>query len=151
MGIAAPPDIHKLKSELSRAKKSNDLKYYQRLRLISEVTTEGRPISEAADRCAAPYRSAQNWLHRYKSGGIPALRNRPGPGRPTKLSAAQLDRLRHVIALDPKSAGFASPRWTSALIAKWIAREFNIMYSTSQVHRIIRKSVGGISVGEERK
>ena len=70
-----------LKSELSRAKKSNDLKYHQRLRLILEVTADRRTISEAADRVAAPYRSAQNWLHRYRQGGLQALRNRPGPGR----------------------------------------------------------------------
>ena len=149
--IDTPSDIHKLKSELSSAKKSNDLKYYQRLRVILAIASEGRTIADAADRCDAPYRSAQNWIHRYKRGGLQALRNRPGPGRPQKLSPTQCSRLREVIDRDPKSAGIDSPRWTSALIAKWIACEFDIRYSVSQVHRMIKKSVGNISAREERR
>jgi transposase len=53
------------------------------------------------------------WLARYREGGKDALRARPVPGRPPKLTGVQMRRLYTLITgTDPRQLEFAFALWT---------------------------------------
>jgi transposase len=78
------------------------------------------------------------WLAKYREGGLEALKARPVPGRPPKLSGAQLARLYGlVVGNDPRQLRFAL--WTRAMVRELIRREFGVRLSEVSVGRLLRK------------
>ena len=51
------------------------------------LKSEGRKAQEIADFLGFCQQAVNNWLHRYKAGGIEALATTPGGGRPPILSS----------------------------------------------------------------
>ncbi len=80
------------------------------------------------------------WLAKYRQGGLDALRAKPVPGRPPKLSDAQLGRLyRLAVGNDPRQLRFASALWTRAMVRGLVHREFGVRLSEPSVGRLLRK------------
>jgi transposase len=80
------------------------------------------------------------WLAKYREGGLEALKGRPVPGRPPKLSGAQLARLYGlVVGNDPRQLRFAFALWTRAMVRELIRREFGVRLSEVSVGRLLRK------------
>ena len=79
------------------------------------------------------------WLAKYREGGKEALRARPVPGRPPKLSGEQMRRLYTLIAgADPRQLEFAFALWTRDMVRALIRREFRISLSAVSVGRLLR-------------
>jgi transposase len=62
------------------------------------------------------------WLARYREGGG-RRSGSPLPGRPPRLSGAQLARLYGLVVV-PRQLRFASALWTRAIVRERIGREF---------------------------
>src|SRR5918993_4623002 len=57
------------------------------------------------------------WLAKYREGGRDALKARPVPGRPPKLSGEQMRRLYTLIAgADPRQLEFGFALWTRGMV-----------------------------------
>jgi len=81
-----------------------------------------------------------SWLANYREGGLEALRARPVPGRPAKLSGAQLGRLYGlVVGNDPRQLRFAFALWTRAMVGDLVRREFGVRLSEVSVGRLLRQ------------
>src|ERR671913_428784 len=79
------------------------------------------------------------WLAKYREGGRDALKARPVPGRPPKLSGEQMRRLYTLIAgADPRQLEFGFALWTRDLVRELIRREFRISLSAVSVGRLLR-------------
>jgi transposase len=79
------------------------------------------------------------WLARYREGGRDALKARPVPGRPPKLSGEQMRRLYTLIAgTDPRQLEFGFALWTRDMVRTLIRREFRISLSAVSVGRLLR-------------
>ena len=79
------------------------------------------------------------WLAKYREGGKEALRARPVPGRPPKLSGEQMRRLYTLITgADPRQLEFAFALWTRELVRELIRREFRVSLSAVSVGRLLR-------------
>ena len=79
------------------------------------------------------------WLAKYREGGREALRARPVPGRPPKLSGEQMRRLYALIAgADPRQLEFGFALWTRDMVRTLIRREFNVSLSAVSVGRLLR-------------
>lgn len=57
-------------------------------------------------------RSIFYWAKRFQEGGISLLQERPHPGRPSGLSAKEIDLLSDIIDSRPIAYGFSSGTWT---------------------------------------
>ena len=80
------------------------------------------------------------WLAKYRQGGLEALKARPVPGRPPKLSGAQLARVYAlVVGNDPRQLRFVFALWTRAMVRELIRREFGVRLSEVSVGRLLRK------------
>ena len=82
--------------------------------------------------------SVTRWKHRLAHGGLPALRRRSAPGRASRLTAGQWDRLVRLLARGALRAGFDTEQWTLPRIAAVIERVFGVAYHPRSLGRALR-------------
>jgi transposase len=110
-----------------------------RLRAIDAVESGVHPEDVAAT-LGMSRSTVFGWIARYRAGGKQALRARPVPGRPPKLTGTQLGRLYALITgTDPRQLQFEFALWTREMIAELIHREFGVHLSLSGVGRLLRR------------
>lgn len=79
------------------------------------------------------------WVASYREGGEQALRAKPVPGRPSKLSAAQLRTLYTlIVGNDPRQYEFDFALWTRELVRELIWKRFQVRLSAVSVGRLLR-------------
>lgn len=110
-----------------------------RWRAVEQV--EGGEHPEQVARALGLHRkTVYGWLAKYREGGKDALRARPVPGRPPKLSGAQLSRLYTlIVGADPRQLSFEFALWTREMIREVIRREFGVALSVVSVGRLLGK------------
>ena len=110
-----------------------------RIRAVDQIEHGAHP-DEVAAALGMTRAAVYAWLAKYREGGLEALKARPVPGRPPKLSGAQLARLYGlVVGNDPRQLRFAFALWTRAMIRELIRREFGVALSEVSVGRLLRK------------
>lgn len=79
------------------------------------------------------------WVAAYRKGGAEALRAKPVPGRPPKLTRAQMRMLFTMIAgSNPAQYQLDFALWTRDLVRQVIAKQFGVELSVGSVGRILR-------------
>jgi len=81
--------------------------------------------------------AVSQWLTRGRAGGLNALRHRPPPGAPCRLTAAQLARIPALLQRGPAAYGFRGELWTRTRIAAIIRAEFGVSYHPRHVGRLL--------------
>ena len=110
-----------------------------RLRAVGQVEQGAHPEDVAA-ALGMTRAAVYGWLAKYREGGLDALRAKPVPGRPPRLSGGQLQRLYTlVVGNDPRQLQFAFALWTRAMVRELIRREFGAALSEVSVGRLLRK------------
>jgi transposase len=82
--------------------------------------------------------AVSQWMKRARQGGPEALRHRPRPGAPCRLTAEQLARLPALLRQGAEAYGFRGQVWTCGRIAAVIRREFGISYHPVHVGRLLQ-------------
>jgi transposase len=82
--------------------------------------------------------AVSQWLTIARQAGAAALRARPVPGAPPRLSVTQRHQLPEFLWHGAEAYGFAGAVWTCRRVAQVIAEEFGVTYSKSQVSRLLR-------------
>jgi transposase len=110
-----------------------------RIRAVRQIEQGAHPQDIAA-ALGMTRAAVYAWLAKYREGGLDALRAKPVPGRPPKLSGAQLQRVYTlVVGNDPRQLRFAFALWTRAMVRDLIRREFGVRLSEVSVGRLLRK------------
>ena len=111
-----------------------------RLRAVEQVA-RGVPAAEVGAGLAAlglHRRTIYTWLATERIGGHAALRAKPVPGRPRKLSDAQLGELTTLITdTDPRDHGFAVALWTREIVRQLIDQRFGVALTVASVGRTL--------------
>jgi transposase len=110
-----------------------------RIRAVRQVEQGAHP-EEVAQALGMTKAAVYAWLAKYREGGLEALKARPVPGRPPKLSGTQLARLYAlIVGNDPRQLRFRFALWTRAMVRELIRREFGVALSEVSVGRLLRK------------
>src|SRR5579862_5329125 len=110
-----------------------------RLRAVEAVLDGARP-EEVAAALGMHRKTVYAWLKKYRDGGREALLAKPVPGRPPRLSAAQLRQLGVLLAqTEPRQFDFEAALWTTNLVREVIRREFGVTMSRLSVSRQLEK------------
>ena len=80
------------------------------------------------------------WLKRAHTQGVAALRTRPRPGGPAKLTAEQRAQLPGLLARGAEAHGFQGDVWTASRVAEVIWRTFGVRYHRDHVSRLLRQA-----------
>src|SRR3954465_9347410 len=113
-----------------------------RLRAVEQVA-RGVPAAEVGAGLAAlglHRRTICPWRAPERAEGRQALRAKPVPGRPRKLSDEQLSELAGLIAeSDPRDHGFAVALWTRGVIRQLIEARFGVQLTVASVGRTLHE------------
>ena len=104
-----------------------------------ELKQQGWYQRDIADALGVREESVSRWLARARDGGPEALRARPRPGHPPKLTAAQKRLIPEFLWHGAEAYGFRGDVWTCARIARVIEEEFGVRYHKDHVGRLLRE------------
>lgn len=104
-----------------------------------KAVREGQSVKNVAASFGVNPRSVFRWLADFASGGQNALLAKPIPGRPSKVSAEELEWIAKAVRDNtPQQFKFEFGLWTLSLIRHLINRQFKKELSVSTVHRLMR-------------
>ena len=109
----------------------------RRRRQAIRLLRQNKTVSAIARLLVASKSSVVRWREAYKKHGLKALRPKPTPGRPPRLSKAQKARLAKYLLKGPIAAGYATDLWTLGRIAKVIEKHFHVTYHPNHVWRLL--------------
>jgi transposase len=93
---------------------------------------------DIATALGAPEAAVSAFLAAAAQGGPDALRSRPSPGRPARLSAAQLRLPPDFLWHGAETYGFRGEVWTCGRVAQVIEEEFGVRYHKGHVSRLLK-------------
>ena len=97
---------------------------------------QGWPQRQIAAALGVSEGAVSQWMKRAREAGPEALRRRPPPGAPRRLSPDQLARLPEVLQRGPAAYGFRGELWTRTRIAAVIRLAFGVSYHPRHVGRV---------------
>ncbi len=115
---------------------SDESKFLFRVFAVNMVLA-GTPASQVGASAGFTKAAVTQWVKLADEQGFDALRMRQRPGRPTKLTAEQLQMIDVVLQDNPKNYGFRV--WDGPSLASYIESQYDIVISTRQCQRIFHK------------
>ncbi len=99
----------------------------------------GTSQSQVARRHGVSRTTASRWHRSIVLKGVEGLRKRRATGRPSRLTADQVDGIRNMYLEGAMAYGFSTDRWTTGKLAEAIERKFGIRYDQDHVGRLMHK------------
>ena len=103
-----------------------------------QLLDDGYQPYEVAAMLKVDRRSVRRWRAAYRQQGSHALRARPAPGRPSKLTDREKSQLETLLLKGAVAAGFHTGLWTCARIAQTIEANFGVRYHIDHIGRLMR-------------
>jgi transposase len=121
---------HEIETLLASMKTTKDKRMYERYQTIY-FYLQGYSKKEITKMIGRSEKTIYNYVNAYEEKGVDGLIMGQSPGAPRKLTPEQEHELAQVIAAKlPIDVGFrAKHNWTLAIIASFIKREWNQIYT----------------------
>ena len=110
----------------------------RRRELAVARVAEGYPQAEVAAFLGVHPNTVSRWVCTARAGGAGALKAKPTPGRPRKLTARQEKTVLGWIAKSPTHFGFASALWTSRRLATLIEQRLGVRFNSNYLVEWLR-------------
>jgi transposase len=110
----------------------------QRRRRAIALLKQGHGVRETARLVAASPGTVTKWRQAYEQHGEQALQAHSPPGRPSKLSDRQKNKLAKLLLMGPGRQEYATELWTLRRVAQVIRKHFGVTYDPSSVWHILR-------------
>jgi len=105
--------------------------------LAIALAIEGVDRTTAARSCGMDRQTLRDWVHRYNAEGVAGLVDRRRPGRPPRLSGAELDELIEIVEAGPDVEADGVVRWRCADLKEVVADRFAVTLSERSVGRLL--------------
>ena len=102
------------------------------------LASKGLTCPEIVNITGAARRTVQQWVQKYNEHGINGLKDRPRPGKPTKLPRKKELRFRKRIEAGPTKADGVSVL-NGPVIRRILEREFGILYSRQGLYDLLHR------------
>jgi transposase len=99
---------------------------------------KGWPQRQIAEALGVSEGAVSQWMQRARDRGPEALRHRPHPGAPRRLSPEQLAHLPDLLHRGAEAYGFRGQVWTRGRIGAVIQLEFGVSYHPVHVGRLLK-------------
>jgi transposase len=124
-----------LQDEIRRSEES---RYDHRLHGVLLVA-QGMTCPEAANMLGDAPRTVEYWVERFEYRGLAGLAEGDRPGRPARLTPAQLKEIERVLRRTPRDAGWGVTLWDGKTLRAWIKREQGVELGIRQCQRLFRQ------------
>ena len=108
----------------------------RRLRAVDWIEA-GCSLNEVARRMGCNASSVMRWRDAFRRGGRQALRPKPTPGRPPRLTRRQKLRLIRYLLKGSLTYGYRTDMWTTLRVAELIRNKFGIHYHRDHVGKLL--------------
>lgn len=109
----------------------------RRRRAVS-LLEEGLGIRAVARQVGSSPSSVKRWKEVVEKSGAEALVSRPNPGRPSRLSVRQREKLLKLLLKGAIAQGYMNNLWTLRRVSQVIEDHFGIHYHPAHVWKILR-------------
>lgn len=109
-----------------------------RRRRAVALLEDGLGVREVARQIGCSPTSVSRWQAEVRAGGADALRPKPTPGRPPRITPRQRAKLLKSLLRGARAHGFSTDLWTLPRVAEVIARTFGVRYHPAHVWKILR-------------
>lgn len=133
--IGDPHVAFVLQDEIRR---SEEARYDHRLHAVLLVA-KGMSCPEASDYLGDSERTLRYWIDRYIKQGLQGLIENERPGRPSRLTNKQIERINQALRGKPEDVGLRGGIWDGKLLSTFIQREFQISLGIRQCQRLFRQ------------
>jgi transposase len=124
-----------LQDEIRRSEES---RYDHRLHAVLLVA-KGMSCPKASDYLGDSERTLRYWINRYIQKGLQGLIEEERPGRPSRLTGEQIERINWVLRRKPEDVGLRGGIWDGRLLSAFIQKEFQINLGIRQCQRLFRQ------------
>jgi transposase len=107
--------------------------------LALALVLDGCSRAEAAQACGMDRQTLRDWVHRYNAEGLAGLSDRPHPGRPPRLTPAQMRALEAVVETGPDPDRDGVVRWRCIDLRDLIATRFGVSFHERTVGKLLDK------------
>lgn len=107
--------------------------------LVALHRKQGWGIDSIANSVSLHRRSVHDILHRFVKRGLNAAESLPKSGRKTRLTNAQLKRIKHKLLKPPKASKFEGDFWNSKMVSELVRREYKVTYTARHTTRLLSK------------
>lgn len=85
-------------------------------------------------------RSIAKWIHKInESRDIEVLRDKPRPGRTSRLDSAQKEMIKSTLALPPRKVGLEANLWDGKTLSHYLKKEFGVDLKVRQCQRLFKE------------
>jgi transposase len=99
---------------------------------------KGRTQRQIAEALGVSEGAVSQWMRCVRDGGVEALRHRPSPGAPSRLTDEHLAYLPTLLQLGPAAYGFRGELWTRGRIAAVIHLGHGVSYHPAHIGRLCK-------------
>jgi len=110
----------------------------RRCRVIA-LLRKNLSLHEIARRIGCHASSVLRWRNAWRRGGRRALKAKPAPGRPPRLSLKQKGQLVLLLSKGAMAHGYRTDLWTTQRIALLIERKFGVKYHRNHVGKLLHQ------------
>lgn len=110
----------------------------KRRRRAIELLKRGLHLSRVAAKVGSSLSSVFRWQQAFRQRGWRALKSKPVPGRPSKLTPGQKRELTRILLAGALSCGYSTDLWTQKRVARVIRERFGIRYHPHHMWRFLQ-------------
>ncbi len=127
--------IAAIQDEISRTREA---RYFHRLDVVLCVL-QGSSSYDAARLFGHSPRTIEYWVHRLLSHGLAGLWENEHPGRPSRLSPTEKQKLRNEIQRSPKELGYDQNLWDGLLLCHHLEKNYSVSLGIRQCQRLFHQ------------
>lgn len=122
-------------------KSKEDYKIAARLVSILPLA-KGESSRKAQELLLLSHNQILIWAKRFNELGLEGLKDKPRPGKKSRISQDQLIWLKNVIINEsPTKYDYNTETWTAPILVELIQRQCNITYSDDMIYVILKKKL----------
>jgi transposase len=111
----------------------------ERRRSVTTFLKQKLSLHEIARRIGCHASSVMRWRNAFQSGGQKALKAKPAPGRPPRLTSKQKKHLVRLLIQGAMAHGYRTELWTTQRIADLIERHLGVRYHRNHVGKLLHR------------
>jgi transposase len=103
------------------------------------LLNQGWSQSEVARHFGVTPAAVCQWVKAFRRDGPEALKARPHPGAPSRLTESQLKQLEQLLLAGARQQGYCTELWTLPRVVELIGKHFGVKYDASGVWHVLRR------------
>ena len=105
----------------------------------ADLFTKGVSQADIGRELGVSHQTVSDWHKLWKVGGKKALKRTGAPGRPRKVTDAELAKVERALEKGPRANGFPTDLWTLARVAEVIEETTGVKYHPGHVWKVLHR------------